>query len=266
MGIGGAAGSFLSGIGEGYISARQSERDAMIAKLLDDRNAAPATPASTATPPMASGATPSTDGGATPRSDYDPSKAPSYLSASADKYGIDPEYLNRVAWIESKFNPAARNQNSSAGGLFQFTDSTAKNYGLADKFSGEASADAGARLAVDNRRSLTGALGRDPTGGELYLAHQQGAAGAAQLLRNPNAPAISIVGRNALLNNGGNANMSASDFANLWTRKYEALGGVPKSASATPRSITPTTPSKKTSDDALDLMGSLFPQRRGVVR
>ena len=43
------------------------------------------------------------------------------------------------------------------------------------------------RLTSDNRTALTQALGREPTAGELYLAHQQGAAGAIKLLSNPGA-------------------------------------------------------------------------------
>jgi len=148
------------------------------------------------------------------------------IDAAASRYGVDPTALSVIAQLESGGNPAAQNPNSSAGGLFQFIDSTAQQYGLTDKFDPYASADAGARLARDNASSLRRAIGREPTVGELYLAHQQGAGGASKLLANPNKRAVDIVGRDAVILNGGNENMSAQDFANLWINKAQGvLGG-----------------------------------------
>ena len=92
------------------------------------------------------------------------------IDAAASRYGVDPTALSVIAQLESGGNPAAQNPNSSAGGLFQFIDSTAQQYGLTDKFDPYASADAGARLARDNAASLRRAIGREPTVGELYLA------------------------------------------------------------------------------------------------
>ena len=103
------------------------------------------------------------------------------ISRAAVRHGVDPGALLKIAELESSFNPQARNTSSSAGGLFQFIDSTAADYGLADRFDPSQAADAAARLAKDNAASLRKVLGRDPTAGELYLAHQQGAGGAAKL-------------------------------------------------------------------------------------
>ncbi|QGM46132.1 transglycosylase SLT domain-containing protein [Methylocystis heyeri] len=156
---------------------------------------------------------------------YNPANAPAFLDDTARSHGIDPDYLKRTAWIESKFNPTAHAGSSSAGGMFQFTNDTARQYGLANKNDPRASADAAARLAHDNSLVLSRDLGRTPTNAELYLAHQQGAGSAARLLNNPNASAVSIVGHDAVVNNGGNANMTAGQFANLWLNKYNSLGG-----------------------------------------
>jgi hypothetical protein len=147
------------------------------------------------------------------------------------KYGLPEGYLSRTAEIESKFNPNAKNPNSSASGLFQFINSTARQYGLADPFDPAASTDAAARLAADNAAGLKRVLGRDPTSGELYLAHQQGLGGASKLLGNPNASVASLVGRDAArLNAGGN--MTAGEFVKQWTGKF---GGAPQQiASADP--------------------------------
>jgi hypothetical protein len=134
-------------------------------------------------------------------------------------YGLPPGYLARTAQIESNFNPAAKNPNSSATGLFQFINSTARQYGLSDPRDPVASTAAAARLAADNRDFLARRLGREPTAGELYLAHQQGAGGAAKLLANPDAPAESIVGGAAARLNRG-AGMTAGAFANQWIGKF----------------------------------------------
>lgn len=148
------------------------------------------------------------------------------LSEAAKRYGEDPETLTEIARIETggTFDPNARNPNSTAGGLLQFIDSTARQYGLRDKYDASQSADAGARLQRDNRQALTKALGRDPTPGELYLAHQQGSGGAIRLLANPGALATDIVGLKAVTDNGGRADMTAADFASLWTSKVHAGG------------------------------------------
>lgn len=156
------------------------------------------------------------------------------FSGLEKQYNLPSGYLARTAQIESAGDPNAKNPNSSAGGLFQFIDSTAQQYGLADRFDPAASADAAARLARDNAAILKRTLGRDPTSAELYLAHQQGAGGAARLLSNPNARASDIVGEDAVRLNGGDLDMTAGQFAGLWTGKF---GG--EQASSQP-SIDPT--------------------------
>lgn len=141
------------------------------------------------------------------------------ISDAAARYGVDPNALLVIASIESGGNPNAKNPKSSAGGLFQFIDSTARAYGLQNKFDAAQSAEAAARLARDNSDALERVLGRKPTTGELYLAHQQGSGGATKLLSNPNARAVDVVGADAVRLNGGNADMTAGEFASLWMKK-----------------------------------------------
>jgi hypothetical protein len=158
------------------------------------------------------------------------------IARAAARYGVPIEAMRAQAQIESGGNPAAQNPSSSAGGLYQFIDSTAKQYGLADKYDPYQSSDAAARLMSDNYKGLSGVLGRAPTTGELYLAHQQGLGGATKLLSNPNAPAASLVGAKAVSLNGGDPrSMSASQFASQWTSKADALanGQGPTVANAT---------------------------------
>lgn len=148
--------------------------------------------------------------------------------------GLPPGYLQRTAAVESRGNPNAQNPNSSAGGLFQFIDSTAKQYGLTNKMDPVASTEAAARLAADNQGILRQALGREPTAGELYLAHQQGGGGASKLLANPNARAVDVVGADAVRLNGGTPDMTAGQFASRWISKLD--GGQPvQTAQAAPQ-------------------------------
>src|SRR5688572_16780640 len=136
---------------------------------------------------------------------------------------ITDPYLQRLAQIESGGNPLAKNPRSSAGGLFQFIDSTAGQYGLKpeDKFKPEKAIPAAKKLTEDNAAILKKKLGRDPSPGELYLAHQQGAGGATKLLSNPQARAIDVLGKDAVLNNGGKEDMTAGEFASKWVNKFE---------------------------------------------
>lgn len=140
------------------------------------------------------------------------------INAAAAKRGVDPAYMTRIAQIESTMNPNAN--NGVAKGLYQFVPSTAAHYGLSNPFDPVAASDAAARLTLDDQNYLASHLGRAPTPAELYLAHQQGAGGATALLKNPDAPAASLVGSSAIRSNGGDANMTAGQFASMWAQKY----------------------------------------------
>lgn len=163
------------------------------------------------------------------------------FASTEQSYGLPTGFLGRVAQIESSMNPRAQNPRSSAGGLFQFIDSTARQYGLQDRFDPAQATDAAARLARDNADRLRNALGRDPTAGELYLAHQQGGGGAARLLANPSARAADIVGARAVTLNGGTPDMTAGQFAQRWIGRVDGAAAPRQSApqmlgyAATPR-------------------------------
>ncbi len=152
------------------------------------------------------------------------------ITSAVTKYGVDADYMRRMAEIESSGNPLAKN-DSGATGLYQFMGETAKQYGLTDRTDPVASADAAARLTQANANQLKKALGRDPTPGELYLAHQQGGDGASALLSNPDmnvvdALALAYEGKRgkakaAVRQNGGKTTMTAGEFANKWMTKFE---------------------------------------------
>ena len=138
-------------------------------------------------------------------------------------YGIDPKAFRRTAQIESRFNPRAYHPRSKAAGIFQVTPSTARHYGLVQVFDPKSNAEAAAALWLHNATVLRRRLGREPSAGEIYLAHQQGVTGAVRLLKNPKARAIAVVGRKAVIMNGGTAEMTAGAFANLWMRRFRSL-------------------------------------------
>lgn len=162
--------------------------------------------------------------------------------------GLPQGFLERTAFIESKGNPNAKNPNSSAGGLFQQTDGNAKDYGVKNRFDPVQSTDGAVDFAVDNMRILTAALGREPTGAELYLAHQQGGSGASALLSNGNANVVDVLtpvykgnrerAAEAVRLNGGNTDMTAIEFASLWLDKFNntkttsPTAGTPANANA----------------------------------
>lgn len=211
-----------------------SESAAVIQALLGGgAPAAPVAAAPAAAPALAApmGAT------AIPAGTMDPGLKDA-ISSVATARGVDPAYMTRLAMVESGGNPNAASPLSSARGPFQFINSTAKQYGLTNPNDPAASADAAARLTMDNKAALTQALGRDPTPGELYLAHQQGASGAARLLANPTASVESIIGREAAMNNGAKPGMTAGDFAGKWTGKFSDMGGSAPATAARP-SVNP---------------------------
>jgi hypothetical protein len=210
---------------------------------------APAGGAPQAAPQAASGAAPRPARQAPP-------EITQVITQAASQYGVNPQALMTIAQLESGFDPRAQNPNSSAGGLFQFIDNTATQYGLQDKFDPAQSADAAARKMRDNQAALTLSLGREPTTGELYLAHQQGATGASRLLTNPDARAIDVVGRQQVLLNGGDENMTAGQFANQWMQRAMGTGQAPREQQAAqPGQTAPTA-----------VGGTQFDQRRSRAK
>lgn len=115
------------------------------------------------------------------------------VARAAQEAGVDPAIALGIVKIESDFDPNAKAGTSSAGGLYQFITGTANQYGLGNKFDAEANARAGARLTKDNIEGLRRDLGREPTPGEIYIAHFGGFGMAEKLGRaSPNASAESL--------------------------------------------------------------------------
>ncbi len=153
------------------------------------------------------------------------------IERASQATGVDFGYLMRTAERESGYNASAHAATSSAAGLFQFVDQTwlgaIKRHGAKHGYSGyadliqtgadgrlqvagndarkavmalrldprAASLMAG-ELASENSSYLRGRVGRDPTDGELYIAHFLGAKGSADLIEasqtRPGTPAAAL--------------------------------------------------------------------------
>ena len=163
------------------------------------------------------------------------------INRGADLAGVPPRYLLAVARAESGLSAYARAPTSSAAGLFQFVDQTwlrtVGRYGASLGLAAEARAiriggDGRARVADprwraeilalrydpvvaarlagaltrENAATLRAALGRPPTGGELYAAHLLGPEQALVLLSAdqmaPDLPARALLPGAAASNHG----------------------------------------------------------------
>jgi hypothetical protein len=139
------------------------------------------------------------------------------IRQGADRTGTNFDYLVKTAQRESALDPEAKARTSSATGLFQFIEQTwlgmvrseGSKHGLDDASKAIVQGSDG-RLSVPdakmrdeimalrrdpqvastmagaftrrNRDQLSAALGREPSGGELYIAHVLGARGAQDLI------------------------------------------------------------------------------------
>jgi hypothetical protein len=182
--------------------------------------------------------------------------------------GTNFEYLLATAQVESGLNPKAAASSSSARGLFQFIDqtwlTTVKESGAAFGYDRYADAitrlpsgryqvadpamrrevmalrndpDANAAMAgaftQKNAERLTARIGREPTDGELYMAHFLGAAGAGRLIasaaQSPNAsaadafPNAARANRSIFYDRQGNARSNAEVYGVLAGRYQTAL-------------------------------------------
>jgi hypothetical protein len=163
------------------------------------------------------------------------------IQRASNATGVDFGFLMGAAKRESGYNPNAKARTSSATGLFQFLDqtwlSTLKQHGAkygyaryADliqqgaggryyvqgaearstvmdlRLDPHASALMAGELAADHAAYLRGRVGREPTAGELYVAHVLGPQGSAKLIdavRNaPTANAAALFPQAAGANRG----------------------------------------------------------------
>lgn len=146
------------------------------------------------------------------------------ISQEADQQGVDANLALTTAHIESSMGRnLGRRRNifqlgrpewaSVGGGGMADTDTQVRN---------------GIAFLGRTQQQLQKALGRPATPDEVYLAHQQGVAGATALLRHPDQPAgqvVSAVGGSPanISGNLGNPNAPASQFVAQWRNKFQQV-------------------------------------------
>lgn len=167
------------------------------------------------------------------------------IVATAKKYGIAPDHMLAIAQMESGGNTNAVSPTGAAG-LYQFTSGTAKQYGLTNRFDSGANIDAAARLYLDNKKALEKA-GIAPTKDNMYIAHQQGAGGAIQIIRasQGNGEISEQVSKNIGLNVGGKEGSIHGYLAansRALARASEIAGATNATDTATPGNILVSRP------------------------
>ena len=137
-------------------------------------------------------------------------EGPSFSALEA-QYGLPAGYPRTDGHDRKRRKPERTEPQFQRRGMFQFIDSTAKQYGLTDKTDPLASAD-----ALRGWRLTTGPLSGEGTpgvshGGELYLAHQQKArAGLPSFSRRGMRLPLRLSAAMPSGWNGGNAGMTAA--------------------------------------------------------
>lgn len=168
----------------------------------------------------------------------------------AKQAGASPaeqESLVKFGVAESSLDPAR--DNGASRGLFQFRDPTWTDMGGGDIRSVRDQTVNALKLMRQDKAYLTGHLPAPPTEGQLYLAHQQGAGGALALLTAPTGESAiaaltpvyeakhpghgAEIAREAVMRNGGVADVTARQFADHWTGRFDGA------ASANPNAWTP---------------------------
>jgi len=142
---------------------------------------------------------------------YATNSAEETIAQAAVKHGVPAEVLVAIGRAESQLRSNVKHNVvrdektgrviAQAHGVFGFVDKTAKEYGLIGDPSGwtiEQQADAAARLTKNNMNVLRNTLKRDPTPGEIHLAHFLGAGGAVKVLTShPDTPVQQLVSEDA---------------------------------------------------------------------
>jgi len=220
------------------------------------------------------------------------------IRQAAQVTGTGFSYLLATAKIESGLNPQSKSSTSSATGLFQFIDQTwlmtmkqsgaelgygryadaiqktaSGRYVVADpamraeilalRKNPAANAAMAGALTRQNATTLRRKIGRDPTEGELYIAHFLGAGGASKLInaaaQSPGVKATQLFPRAAAANRSifydkqGNARSVTGVYGLLVTKLARAMpaapqrladawlgGAVPPAGSAASSVLSPT--------------------------
>jgi hypothetical protein len=146
------------------------------------------------------------------------------LAAASKATGVPLDTLRTFARIESGGNP--REGKGSYRGLFALSDDEFNRYGGGNVLDARDNAMAAARKIKAESEAFATKYGREPTAGELYLIHQQGAGGFDAHMRNPDAPAWQNMASTAEGRQKGEAWAKAAIWGNIPDRDKAAFGSV----------------------------------------
>ena len=187
----------------------------------------------------------------------------------AQAAGIDPDEAVRIAQHRKFRAFLLRARARPIRDSFQLSNDNWKKYGDPNGSITDAAANTAAwiKMRADNVKDLEGKLGRSSTPSERYLAHQQGPAGAAALIQNPDAPAADTLSTFyqspsdptglktaglAITGNGGQPGMTGGQFAQHWQNMYNGtpttvanVDGVGAGGNGT-MAVTPDAPAANT--------------------
>jgi len=171
--------------------------------------------------------------------------------------GLPTNYLETISMLESS-GGFDMGTGEKFVGIFQIGPEVAADFGVTPEQLRDprVNAQVAAQLAARNAKIIRARLNREPQPWELYLAHQQGAGGAASLLQNPSMNAVTALAnayggdreraRQAVIQNGGREDMTAGEFAQLWATKYRAIA----SNGTSPTAPTKGSPAPETATSA----------------
>lgn len=147
------------------------------------------------------------------------------IHGAAKNSTVDPATALATADIESSMG----SNLGSRGNVFQLGKNEWQGVGGGQMGHPETDIKNGIAFLGNTQKALAAALGRTPEPWEVYLGHQQGVAGATQIISQPNTAAGQLVGNAAIKGNGGDPGAPASDFAarirNNFNRRYAAYQG-----------------------------------------
>lgn len=189
-----------------------------------------------------------------------------YFNEASSRFGVSASFLAAVARRESTNNPNAKNPNSTAAGLFQFTDDTwnrmmakyGEKLGMAgaSPYDPRAATMMAALLAKENSLTIGTVMGRPITDGELYAAHFLGARQTVTLLRavqdKPDAEAVTMFPAEAAVN--GKIFFNQDGTPRSVKEVYASLTELPAAdgGDAAAPAVAPATPAEKEKDATSD--------------
>jgi hypothetical protein len=157
----------------------------------------------------------------------------------AQYYGVNPELALTTARIESNFGQDKDTPGSQYKGVFQLGNQEWSEMGGTDANRGDRATQVnlGTSLLARRQQEIANSLGRTPQNWEVYLAHNQGVAGATALLNNPNMtakqalmtiPGMTEAQAEANIRGNGGAkyiNAPASEYTSFWNNTYNHFAG-----------------------------------------